>query len=213
MVLLSHCLLDENVRYLGGAGRAAGVPEVVEGFLAAGIGIHQLPCPEQRAWGGVRKPYMLLAFGARGPRAVAVRTFLRPFLAYTRWVYRRLARSVVHEVRALQHGGVEVVGMVGIGGSPSCGVRTTLDLPAAVDRLTRIRLAELDRARLNDDVVAPCLRRGEGQFVCALRGELDRAGIDLPLAEHDQPVELGLSRPPDPPVGRPVAELTNPAHR
>lgn len=34
VVLLSHCLLNENVRY----------PCVV-----------QLPCPEQRAWGGARR--------------------------------------------------------------------------------------------------------------------------------------------------------------
>jgi hypothetical protein len=46
VVFLSHCLLNQNVRYLGGAGRAGGVDEVVNHYLARGIGI----C--QRAGGG-----------------------------------------------------------------------------------------------------------------------------------------------------------------
>ena len=45
VVFLSHCLLNQNVRYLGGAGRAGGVSEVVDGYLGRGIGICQLPCP------------------------------------------------------------------------------------------------------------------------------------------------------------------------
>jgi len=60
VVLLSHCLLNENVRYLGGAGRPGGVQEVVDDYLAGGAGIYQLPCPEQRAWGGVLKRRMLV---------------------------------------------------------------------------------------------------------------------------------------------------------
>jgi hypothetical protein len=52
VIFLSHCLLNENVRYLGGAARASGVSEVVNGYLASGVGICQMPCPEQRAWGG-----------------------------------------------------------------------------------------------------------------------------------------------------------------
>jgi hypothetical protein len=39
VVFVSHCLLNENVRYLGGAGRRGSVDEVVEGFQAAGVGI------------------------------------------------------------------------------------------------------------------------------------------------------------------------------
>lgn len=85
--------------YLGGAGRAGGVREVVDGYLAEGIGIHHMPCPEQRAWGGALKPRLVAAYGAGGTwRAPVVRLLLRPFLGYTRMFYDRLARSVVRDV-------------------------------------------------------------------------------------------------------------------
>jgi hypothetical protein len=100
----------------------------------------------------------------------------------------------VHDYR---RAGVEVVGVVGIGGSPSCGVHTTLDLAGAVDVLTRCPLAALDRRTLNEDVVAANARPGEGMFVCALRREL--ADVDLPFEEHDLLHELGvLSRRDEP---------------
>ncbi len=193
VVFLSHCLLNQNVRYLGGAGRAGGVDEVVSRYLARGIGICQLPCPEQRAWGGVLKRRMLVAYGAGGtPRAPLARLLLRPFTWYTRRVYARLARVAARDVLDYQRSGIGVAGFVGIGGSPSCGVRTTLDLPAAVSALTRCPAARLDRRTLNSEIIAASVCPGEGMFVRALRQQLARAGASIPMQDHDLLAELGV---------------------
>lgn len=195
MVLLSHCLLNVNVRYLGGAGRSGGVQEVVDDWLGRGVGIYQLPCPEQRAWGGVLKRRMLAAFGSAGTvRAPVIRLLLAPFVHYTRHVYDRLARSVASDVADYRRSGIEVVGVVGIASSPSCGVHTTLDLPAAVDALTRCPLARLDRRTVNEDVVAAHSRPGEGLFTCALRQRLEQVGSSVPFYEHDLLQELRTER-------------------
>jgi predicted secreted protein len=202
VVFLSHCLLNQNVRYLGGAGRSGGVEEIVEGYLGRGIGICQLPCPEQRAWGGLLKRRMLVAYGSAGTlRAPVARLMLRPFIFYTRRVYARLARAIARDVLDYRRCGVEVAGLVGIGGSPSCGVHTTLDLPAAVSALTRCPAARLDRRTLNQGIVAANVRPGEGLFIRALHQRLARAGAALPLSEHDLLTELGVQ----PCSGRPSA--------
>jgi hypothetical protein len=64
VVFVSHCLLNENTRYLGGAFHRGAVPEMIE-LLNSGVGLSQMPCPEQRAWGGVLKRRMLRAYGLR----------------------------------------------------------------------------------------------------------------------------------------------------
>jgi hypothetical protein len=53
VIFLSHCLRNENTRYLSGACRAACVREVVEECIDRELGIVQMPSPEQQAWGGV----------------------------------------------------------------------------------------------------------------------------------------------------------------
>jgi predicted secreted protein len=193
VVFLSHCLLNENVRYLGGAARASGVSEVVNGYLASGVGIYQMPCPEQRAWGGVLKRRMLLAYGSGGTyRGPLARLLLRPFTWYTRRVYARLARVVARDVVDYRRSDIAVAGVVGIGGSPSCGVQTTLDLPAAVDALTRCPAARLDRRTLNEDIIAAHVCAGEGIFIEELRRQLAGAGVSIPMREHDLLAELGI---------------------
>lgn len=197
VVLLSHCLLDQNVRYLGGAEAAGGVPEVVDRYLAAGVGIHQLPCPERHAWGGVEKRGMLLAFGAAGtPRAPAVRLLTGAFLRWTRIVYDHLARRATREVRGYRRAGIEVVEFVGVADSPSCGVWSTLDLRGAVEAVSRCPLEQLDRHTLNREVVAAHTRAGEGMFTTALRRRLADAGVDVPFSEHrpDLPDEVPARR-------------------
>ena len=72
---------------------------------------------------------MLRACGLRDSRLYPYRRPLfRLFAWYTRLRYRQLARHVLREIEQYRDGGVEVVGVVGVGASPSCGVQTTLDI-------------------------------------------------------------------------------------
>jgi hypothetical protein len=99
VVFVSHCMLNQNVRYLGGATRPGAVAEVVARLQRAGVGIVQMPCPEQRAWGGVDKRYTMPAYGADQTR---FRRLRRPaswlFLLHTRLAYRRLAGQVARDI-------------------------------------------------------------------------------------------------------------------
>ena len=70
VVFVSHCLLNENTRYAGGATRPGAVAEIIGELIAAGYGIHQLPCPERLAWGGVLKRYSLRLYHSKGATAV-----------------------------------------------------------------------------------------------------------------------------------------------
>ena len=66
VVFVSHCLLNENTRYAGGATRPGAVAETIDELIAAGHGIHQLPCPERLAWGGVLKRHSLRLYHSKG---------------------------------------------------------------------------------------------------------------------------------------------------
>ena len=192
VVFLSHCLLNENVRYLGGATRPGGLDELVDAVQDAGVGICQMPCPEQMAWGGVLKRHLLLAYGPdrRKLRVAASRLFVRVFLAYTRWRYRRLARSVAAGIADYRRSDIEVVGVVGVDGSPSCGVNMTLDLDRSTKALVGCASVSRDAQTFNDRVVLPNLVAGQGLFTAALRTELGRRGLTLPLYAHDLGAEL-----------------------
>ncbi|MGB5546406.1 MAG: hypothetical protein WBM74_07525, partial [Polyangiales bacterium] len=88
-----------------------------------GIGIVQLPCPEQHAWGGVLKRRLLWFYGSAGKLRYRLRGALLPIMLwYTRRIYRKLARQTAKQICDYQRSGVEVVGIVGVDASPSCGV-------------------------------------------------------------------------------------------
>jgi uncharacterized protein YbbK (DUF523 family) len=190
-MLVSHCLLNQNTRYAGGATRPGAVAEAVEELVAARYGIHQLPCPERLAWGGVLKPHSLLLYHSRGGPLYPLRgALLRGFTWWTRIVYRRLARRVARDIADYRRSGVAVAGVVGIGASPSCGVTTTLDLRASLDVVAGCPVAALTRQVMNEDAVLGCRRPGEGMFIKELDRQLKRRGLTLPAFEHDLATEL-----------------------
>ena len=185
VVFVSHCLLNQNVRYLGGACRPAAIDELVDAWRASGVGICQMPCPEQQAWGGVLKPRMLSVYGSKGSLRYALRRPLTTlFMEWTRVVYRRLARRVAGDIASYRHAGMEVTGIVAVAGSPSCGATSTLDVPRAVDTLAALPIAELNRDAVNR-VVADCAVPGTGMFIAELLGALHRRGMTAPVTEHD----------------------------
>ena len=194
VVFVSHCLLNQNVRYLGGATRPGACEEAVAALMSTRVGLVQMPCPEQHAWGGVCKRYTMPAYGAD---LTAHRRVRRPatrlFLIYTRLAYRRLARRVAGQIADYVRTGHAVESVVGIGGSPSCGVHTTLDLPAVLDDIARRDPAQLTRVDLNQHVIAGHTQPGAGLFIAALRRQLRRRRIEVPFQEHDLIAEITLT--------------------
>lgn len=183
VVFVSHCLLNQNSRYLGGAVCGGAVHDALAPFLVDGTGIVQMPCPEQRVWGGVLKTRMLWLIDH--PRAARLWPLLWPVARrWMRWRYARLARAVARDVNDYLASGLTVRGVVGVAGSPSCGVRTTLDLERAVGAIARRRHEPATAAWMNGAVVEPALRPGRGTFTTELIRALRRKGVDVALREE-----------------------------
>lgn len=192
VVLLSHCLLNENTRYLGGACRRCTVREIVDQCQDQGVGIVQMPCPEEAVWGGVLKRRILALYGGldRNPVLHRLRKALLPLaVLYTRLRYRWMAGRIAAQVQDYLASGYSVLGVVGVDGSPSCGVRTTLHVPQLVDAI-----AALDPSRISVDEHNSVLRRnageGSGMFIEELRREFKRRGLEVGFLAHDLFAEL-----------------------
>ena len=114
VVLVVHCILNQNSRidqcgyFPGAMGEAARV------LLESGVGILQMPCPELWVLGLDRR------YGA-------LDTGIREALAEEegRDACRDLARRLIYQIEEYQKHGFEIVGVVGIDGSPACGVDIT----------------------------------------------------------------------------------------
>lgn len=110
VVLVPHCVLNQNARVAGAAERPAAVVELVTGLLEREIGIVQMPCPE------------LCACGLDRARIRVARELRTPA---GRALSRNLARDLVQQIRAYLRCKVQVLGILGKNGSPSCGVEET----------------------------------------------------------------------------------------
>lgn len=109
MVLMSHCLLNVNAKVHGIATVSAGSIKLITHILEEGYGIIQLPCVEQsvcgiRRWGQVKEQLDHPHFKE------ACRIQLTPIL---------------HQVIDFLNNGYEIAGVIGLDGSPSCGVNFT----------------------------------------------------------------------------------------
>ena len=105
-------------------------------------------------------------------------------------VYRRLARAVAADISDYAESGFTVIGIVGVGASPSCGVATTLDLRRSFDVMANTAPEGLDRRAVNREVVLAARRVGTGIFIATLERQLRRRGLDVPLFEHDLALEM-----------------------
>lgn len=187
---MSHCILNENTRYFGGACRGGCVRELIEPCFARDFGVVQMPCPEQRAWGGVTKRMLLTAYGAQGTLLYRFRRILLPlFLLYTRLIYRRLARETAHQIEDYLVSGFSVIAVVGIDGSPSCGVMQTLDFRRSFDLTASIDVESFTVGKMNI-IIRQSLMDGQGLFTAALQDELKNKRVAIPYLAHDLIAEL-----------------------
>jgi len=104
VIFISHCWLNINTRFPEGcAYEGANVP-LIKTLLDSGLGIIQMPCPEYECL-GLEK----VLYGEK------VKDELRA-------CFRKFAAIVVKQIKDYLAMGFEIVGVMGMNPSPSCGV-------------------------------------------------------------------------------------------
>jgi hypothetical protein len=118
-----------------------------------------------------------------------MRRLLLPIaLAYTRRIYRRLARQVAAQVEDYVSSGYSVVAMVAVDASPSCGLCKTLDPRRSLESVGR--LPETAGSTEINAALLAALIEGKGMFTDALQRQLARRNLQVPFLAHDLIAEL-----------------------
>lgn len=181
VVFLSHCLLDQNVRFPGIAVEAGGIGRLVRGLTEAGIGIEQLPCVEMKYWGGVDRwlvmPFLGLSTRALGSSAAGLfTTILNISLGAYRMLCEFEAWKVSRTIMGFLAHGYDILGIVLMNDSPTCGLDMTIDMREFV---VEARGREVDWSCPSIDTMSrllpELLRDGSGMFALALRRRMNRS--------------------------------------
>lgn len=186
VLFVSHCLLNENTRYMGGAFCAGCPREMRELIDALDCGIVQMICPERVAWGGVHKPYLYQFHGIGKWRVVhsLCAVFMPLYLFLVNWKMRWVARYTAAEIADYVRSGLKVLGIVGVRGSPACGVSCCPDLREYFEWSSKVDVEAVTPEQQNE-VLRRVARNGSGVFVALLRRHLERRGLTVPFYEFD----------------------------
>ena len=109
IAIVAHCILNQNSRVLGLALRSSVITEIVEFLMRNKIGIVQMPCPELKYTGILRKKQTRDQYDT-----VMFRSHCR-----------KIAREIADQIQEYVKCGIETKIVVGVDGSPSCGVNET----------------------------------------------------------------------------------------
>jgi len=109
VVFIAHCILNQNVRYAGGAHYPAMIDEVIDVLKAHRVGLVQIPCPEFTFAGLNRSQRTKEEYDTPGFREHC----------------ERIAAQMADEVEEYARSGFKVLAVLGVERSPTCGVEQT----------------------------------------------------------------------------------------
>ncbi len=152
VVVLAHCLLNQNSISDGTADLPSQFEEIIQFLMSRRVGLIQLPCPEFLCLGLNRGDER----GAERP-LLEENTRIRELMGEARHVHvlRERANDLVQQIREYQSHGFEVLGVIGVDRSPSCGVATTS--------------------------IGGSEQPGKGAFFEILAAALEESGITIPM--------------------------------
>jgi predicted secreted protein len=122
IILVAHCVLNQNAKLDRCAHYPGAISEVVEEILKSGLGILQMPCPELLCLGLDRetKREAHPSIEEEDTR-IAIRMKERK----ARAACRKIVDDLVFQIEEYKKNGFGIVGVIGINGSPTCAVEMT----------------------------------------------------------------------------------------
>ena len=122
IVLVSHCILNQNSISDGTADFPGTNASVVKLLMESNVGIIQLPCPELSCLGLDRGD---VHGGERDVIVENTRIRHQMETEHSAEIIRRLVDQIIFQIKEYIRNGFSIIGIIGINRSPSCGVQTT----------------------------------------------------------------------------------------
>jgi predicted secreted protein len=122
VVLVAHCVLNQNTKLDRCAQYSGAIPEVVQLLLDKGIGIIQMPCPEMFRLGLDRQVAL-----STNPTIESEDTRIAEIMIdkKSQEICERMADDALFQIEEYIKNDFEIIGLIGINGSPTCGIETT----------------------------------------------------------------------------------------
>lgn len=119
VLLIAHCILNQNAKIDHCAYYPGAIREVAQILMDAGIGILQMPCPELLCLGLDRQvePGLHPTVASEDTRVAQRMTEVQSVT-----IYQKLVDDLVYQMIEYRKNGFELIGVIGINGSPTCGV-------------------------------------------------------------------------------------------
>jgi predicted secreted protein len=178
IVFVSHCIINCNNKFPGYADISGAYTDFVIPILEAGVGIFQMPCCEVLGWGGVGRTHIEFDLNRNDLHQEWITEYPQLCAKWAKWTADRLEDYVAN--------GYEVLGIIHIQDSPTCGLDH-------IDSFPQIHFDLLDSGVTWDNLVFDKLiekletpeemvtrgASGTGAFGGALRDELQRRQLDI----------------------------------
>lgn len=166
ILVLSHCLLNVNSK-IDGLAPYHGASRIVSAAVSQGYGLIQLPCVEQAVLGGRRWGSVYSQCDFPGFRQKS----------------RELLKPVVDQIEDFTNNGYEIKAIVGINGSPTCGINY---IPVGNWG------GEVGyQYGLNEKIDSCTIEKGMGVMMEELKSMLEERGISIPFLAVDETSDNG----------------------
>lgn len=157
MVILCHCILNGNAKVEGISSYSGAIESVVSFFIQKGVGIIQLPCPEMtmygiRRWGHVKEQFDT---------------------PYFRRHCKEIFQPYLEQIKDYTKNGYTILGLIGLEGSPSCGVSETCAGYWGGEIM--------DASNIQNKMNTLKMVQDPGVFIEEIKKELLSEGINIPL--------------------------------
>ena len=124
IIFVAHCILNQNSISDGTADFPGALGKLIDLIISKNIGISQLPCPELNCLGLDRGNLN----GALSP-VIVENTRIRNALKTEPNLKKltNLVSQTLYQIEEYRLHGFEIIGVIGVNRSPSCGINTTSD--------------------------------------------------------------------------------------
>lgn len=179
IVFVSHCIINSNNKFPGCADVPGAYTDFMIPIMESGIGIFQMSCCEVLGWGGVGRTRIEFDLDPDNLDQDWIKDYPKLGEKWALWTADRFEDYITN--------GYEVLGIIHVADSPTCGLDH-------VDPFPQIHLDLLEQGfdwnDIDFDVLIGELETpeemvargasGKGAFAAPLRDELQRRGYDVP---------------------------------